>query len=392
MAYPRTLEPTVSARAAELPIVAVLGPRQAGKSTLCTRVFPNKPLVSLEALEWRERARKDPVEFLASFPSGAVIDEAQRAPDLFSELQVDVDAHPEAGRWILTGSQHFHLLSSISQSLAGRVALLTLLPLSLEELGTDRALDPESAGFIGGYPRIHDKHLDPRMWLDDYVTAYVERDVRQVLNIGDLTSFQTFLGLCATRAGQLLNLSALGAEAGVTLKTAKRWISVLEASFIVFQLRPYFRNVGKRLTKSTKLYFHDVGLLCRLLGIRDGEQVRHHPLRGAIIENLLVSEVHKSRLHRGTRGDLYFYRDQSGREVDLVADDPLDPVLIEIKGTQGLSPESARSLDEVAKVLAGGEIAPRSIRRVLLYAGDDVVEAKGIEHIPWHRASGILTR
>jgi len=392
LAYPRTLEPIARARAKGLPIVAILGPRQAGKSTLCTRVFSEKPLVSLESLEAGESARKDPMGFLARFPAGAVIDEAQRAPDLFSELQVDVDQHPDPGRWILTGSQHFLLLSSISQSLAGRVALLTLLPLSFEELGADRATDPESAAFIGGYPRIHDRHLDPTAWLDDYVTTYVERDARRVLNIGDLNSFQTFLGLCAARAGQLLNLSALGAEAGVTLKTAKAWLSVLEASFLVFQLRPYFRNVGKRLTKSTKLYFHDVGLLCRLLGLRSAEQLRTHPMQGAIFENLVVSEIQKSRLHHGVRSELYFYRDQSGREVDLLADDPLDPVLIEIKRTARLSAESARPLDEVAKVLARAEIPPRSVRRVLVHAGDEAFESAGAERVPWHRASGILGR
>ncbi len=392
MAYPRTLEPVARARAAELPIVTILGPRQAGKSTLCTRVFGQKPLVSLESLDARENARTDPVGFLARFPAGAVIDEAQRAPDLFSELQVDVDRHADPGRWILTGSQHFHLLSSISQSLAGRVALLTLLPLSIEELGSDRAPDAESAAIIGGYPRIHDKHLDPTTWLDDYVTTYVERDVRQVLNIGDLSAFQTFMSLCAARAGQLLNLSSLGAEAGVTLKTAKAWISVLEASFLAFQLRPYFRNVGKRLTKSTKLYFHDTGLLCRLLGLRGVDQLRQHPLRGAIFENLIVSEVYKSRLHRGMKSDLHFYRDQSGREVDLLIDDPLDPVLIEIKSTRTVLSETVRPLEEVAKVLAGSEIRPRSVRRVLVHAGEDLVESTDIERVPWHQAFQILVR
>jgi len=390
MACRRTLEPVARARAASLPIVAILGPRQAGKSTLCGLTFAEKPLVSLESLEARDAARRDPVGFLARFPSGAVIDEVQRAPDLFSELQVDVDLHPDPGRWILTGSQHFHLLASISQSLAGRVALLSLLPLSLEELGPDRASDPDSAALAGGYPRIHDRRLDPVAWLDDYATTYVDRDARQVLNIGDLGSFQTFLGLCAGRAGRLLNLSSLGAEAGVTSKTAKAWLSVLEASFLVFQVRPYFRNVGKRLTKSSKIYFHDVGLLCRLLGIRSTEQLRNHPLRGSIFENLVVSEVLKSRLHRGRRSDLYFYRDQSGREVDLLADDPLEPVLIEIKASRTVLAETVRPLDEVAAVLAGAEIRPRSVRRVLVHAGDEEVSSGGVRRVPWHSAAGIL--
>lgn len=390
MPYPRTLESVALARAQQLPIVAILGPRQAGKSTLCASLFAHKPLVSLEAHEAREAALRDPVGFLARFPSGAVLDEAQRAPGLFSQLQIDADQHPEPGRWILTGSQHFHLLSSISQSLAGRVALLTLLPLSLEELEAERAAEPESAALIGGYPRIHDRRLDPVAWLDDYITTYVERDVRQVLNIGDLGSFQTFLGLCAGRAGQLLNLSSLGAEAGVTNKTAKAWLSVLEASFVVFQLRPYFRNVGKRLTKSTKLYFHDVGLLCRLIGIRTVEQLAIHPLRGSIFENLVVSELLKARLHRGRRSDLCFYRDQSGREVDVLVDDPLDPVLIEIKATRTPLAETARQLDDVTRVLLAAEIPPRSVRRVLMYAGDEASTSAGVERVPWHAAGRIV--
>jgi predicted AAA+ superfamily ATPase len=373
-----------------MPIVAVVGPRQAGKSTLCARVFADKPHVTLESLEARENAVKDPVGFLSRFPAGAVLDEVQRVPHLFSELQVDVDRHPTPGRWVLTGSQNFNLLASISQSLATRVALLTLLPLSFEELSTERGADPETASLFGGYPRIHDRHLDPLVWLDDYVMTYVERDARQVLNIGDLGAFQTFLGLCAGRAGQLLNLSSLGAEAGVTAKTAKAWLSVLEASFLVFQMRPYFRNVGKRLTKSTKLYFCDVGLLCRLLGIRTADQLRHHPLRGSIFEKLVVTEILKSRLHRGQRSDLYFYRDQSGREVDVLVDDPLDPVLIEVKSTRTVLDETVRPLRDVASVLEGSEQPPRSVRSILVHAGDQDLTDSGIERVPWHAAARIL--
>jgi predicted AAA+ superfamily ATPase len=390
MSIARTLQAVARARADQFPILAILGPRQSGKSTLCAQAFASKPLVSLESIEAREQALSDPVGFLARFPSGAVIDEAQRAPTLFSELQIDVDRRPEPGRWVLTGSQHFHMLSSISQSLAGRIALLTLLPLSLEELGSACATDPLTACVIGGYPRIYDQRLDPTIWLDDYITTYVERDVRAVLNVGNLNTFQTFLGLCAARAGQLLNASALGADAGVNSKTARAWISVLEASFIVFQLRPYFRNVGKRLTKSSKLYFHDTGLLCRLLGIKSAEQLRQHPLRGSIFENLMVSEIHKSRLHRGLKPELFFYRDQSGREVDLLADDPIDPALIEIKLARTVLAETVRPLDDVARVLAGAEIPPRSVRRVLVHTGDETSSFADIERVPWQRVHQIL--
>lgn len=390
MTIPRTLEAAARQRATQLPLLAVLGPRQSGKSTLCARTFGHKPLVSLESLGEREQASLDPAGFLRRFPEGAVIDEVQRVPTLFSELQVDADARPEPGRWILSGSQHFHMLSSISQSLAGRIALLTLLPLSVEELGSQAAQDPLEACVAGGYPRIYDQKLEPSIWLDDYLTTYVERDVRQVLNVGNLITFQTLLGLCATRAGQLLNAAALGAEAGVSSKTVRAWLSVLEASFIVFQLRPYFRNVGKRLTKSTKLYFHDTGVLCRLLGIRSVDQLRQHPLRGAIFENLVVSEIAKSRLHRGLRPDLMFYRDQSGREVDLIAEDPLDPILIEIKLAPDANAAQVRALDEVAKVLSKAELPPRSVRRVLVHSGAETGVFDGIERIPWRQVHRIL--
>jgi uncharacterized protein len=388
--YQRTLETVASDRARGMPIVSVMGPRQAGKSTLCTRVFADKPHVSLEVLELREHALRDPAGFLSRYPRGAVLDEVQRAPRLFSELQVDVDRHPTGGRWVLTGSQHFILMESIAQSLAGRAALLTLLPLSLEELGADRGPSAASACLVGGYPRIHDQKLDPAAWLDDYATTYVERDVRQVLNVGDLNSFQTFLGLCAGRAGQLLNLASLGTDAGVTAKTAKAWLSVLEASFVVFQLRPYFRNVGKRLTKSTKLYFTDVGLLCRLLGLRSLEHWHQHPLRGAIFENLVVAELLKARLHRGLRSDLYFYRDQSGREVDVLVDDPLQPLLVEIKAAHSIFSENRLPLDEVARVLARAELPPKSVRRAIVHSGDERAIVAGVEQVPWHAAGSLL--
>ncbi len=388
--YPRALIGVARRRARELPILAVLGPRQAGKSTLCRLAFGDRTLLSLEAHEVRALAHENPAAFLRAHPQGAVLDEVQRAPALLSELQVDVDRDPTPGRWILTGSQHFHLLESISQSLAGRAALLTLLPLAFDELGADRPATHEAACLYGGYPRIFDRKLDPAEWLDDYITAYVERAVRQVLRVTDLSTFQTFLGLCATRAGQVLNVASLGAEAGISHSTAKAWLSVLEASFVVFRLPPWFRNVGKRLTKSAKLYFYDVGLLCRLLRIRSADQVRQHPLQGALFENLMVVELLKSRLNRGYRAELCYYRDQSGREVDVIQDDPIEPALIEIQLAAPKDERDLRPLFDVERILQSSPIPPRSVRRYVLHGGCETGELGGAALVPWHAAGRLL--
>lgn len=363
--------------------VAVTGPRQSGKTTLCRAAFPSKPFVSLELLDERAHAEGDARGFLKRFPQGAVLDEVQRTPKLFSELQVDLDARHRPGRWILTGSQHFGLLESISQSLAGRISLLNLLPLSLEELANQRPATPFDAAFVGGYPRLHDLHLHPREWLADYLATYVERDVRQVLAVGDLATFQTFLRLCAGRAGQLVNLSSLGADAGISHHTARSWLSVLETSFVVFRLQPYFKNLGKRLVKSPKLYFHDTGLLCHLLGLRSADELRHHHARGAVFENLMVTEILKSRLHRGLTPDLYFYRDQRGTEIDLVLDHPLEPVLIEIKSGETFVPESVGALDAVGEVLSAREGAPRAVHKFVVYAGEDERSVGDVVVLPW---------
>ncbi len=320
----RELLPALLARAKTFSVVTLTGPRQSGKTTLCKMAFPDRRRVSLEPLDMRDFARTDPRGFLASLPDGGVLDEVQRCPDLLSYLQEDVDDRPHPGRWILTGSNNLQLQSRVSQTLAGRTALLTLLPCGLEEadlLGGKAGTWAEAA-LRGGYPAPMDRGLDRAAWLASYVATYVERDVRDVLQIGDLLTFQAFLRLCAGRAGQLLNLSQVASDVGVAHNTIRSWVSVLETTYIAFRLAPWHASLTKREVKTPKLYFWDTGLLCWLLGIRDADQLGVHPLRGAVFENLVAAELHKANLHRGQVPNWFFYRDHLGTEVDFVEPTP----------------------------------------------------------------------
>jgi len=288
---PRTLEPLARQAAREFPVVTITGPRQSGKTTLCRALFPNLPYANLEPLDQRNYARNDPRGFLAEYPDGAVIDEIQRAPDLSSYLQAAVDEDPRPGRFIVSssvsGSQHFGLSQTVNQSLAGRAAIMRLLPLSLDELS---AFDAEindlwQVVLQGGYPAIHSRKLNAARWLDNYLLTYIERDVRQLSQIGDLEAFGNFLALAAGRSASEINLSAIGGDAGVAHNTARAWLSVLEASFVIFRLPAWHGNLRKQLTKAPKLHFLDSGLACRLLGIGTPEELRHHPLLGPIVES-----------------------------------------------------------------------------------------------------------
>ncbi|MCG8556991.1 MAG: ATP-binding protein [Proteobacteria bacterium] len=382
----RVLEPRLAAAAARFPVVTVTGPRQSGKTTLCRAAFGSKPYASLEDPDTRRFAMEDPRAFLAQYPDGAVIDEIQRAPDLASYLQRIVDDRRAPGLFILTGSQHFGVMNTVSQSLAGRSAMLTLLPLSHDEV---RRFDNPPRNLFealvtGGYPAILDRRLPVGDWLSAYTRTYVERDVRQLTNVTDLMAFQTFVRLCAGRTAQLNNLSALAADTGITHNTAKAWLSVLEASYLVHRLPPLHRNLGKRLVKTPKLHFYDSGLACYLLGIRSSDELVHHPLRGALFESWVVSEVVKAHVHSGVEPRLAFYRDSKRREVDLIVKRGRTLLALEIKSGQTIAPDFFTTLHAFAKLL---EAAGTDVSLVLAYGGDTEQRRSNTRVLPWSRVA-----
>lgn len=368
------------------PVVTVTGPRQSGKTTLCRAVFPRKPYVSLEPPDARDLARDDPRAFLARYPRGAVIDEVQRAPELLSYVQERVDRDHRTGQFILTGSQQLGLLAAVSQTLAGRTALLQLLPLDLTEVQRfpKPPTDVWTLIWTGGYPRIYDRRLPADEWLSSYVATYVERDVRQLVNVNDLVTFQTFVRLCAGRVGQLVNASALGADAGITHPTARAWLSVLETSFITFRLPPLFRNVTKRLVKTPKLYFYDTGLLCWALGIRSPQQLESHPLRGAIFECWVVSEIMKHHTNRAVTPRFSFFRDQKGHECDLVIEQGDRVMAVEIKSGQTVASDVFAALSRVVEDLRAAPGGSITVAPVVVYGGRESHRRTVARQISWH--------
>lgn len=365
---PRTIEKVALRLFDQYPIITITGPRQSGKTTLARAAFPHLPYRNLEDFETRDLANADPMSFFAALPGGGVIDEVQNAPELFSQIQVIVDEKGREGMFVLTGSRRLALMEGVSQSLAGRTALLKLLPFSIRELRgrlEPSAMEVEELIYRGFYPRIHDKGLDPTQALRDYFETYVERDLRSLAQVRDLRLFRRFVRMCAGRVGGLLNVASLGSDVGVSHTTARQWLSLLEESFVVFLLEPYHANVRKRLVKSPKLYFHDVGLASYLLGIDRPEHVATHPLRGALFENLVISEVAKHWINGGRAGDLCFYRDARGNEIDLLV--PLGPnwVPVEIKAGRTVASDyfkAFRSLEGVAPIEGHGG--------VVVYAGE----------------------
>jgi hypothetical protein len=380
----RNIESVLFQRARTFPIVTVTGPRQAGKTTLCRAAFPDKPYVSLEPPDVRQFALDDPRGFLARLRDGAIIDEVQRAPDLLSYLQTEVDENRDPGRFILTGSSNLHLLHTVSQSLAGRTAVLTLLPLTLDEVRRFDVspIDLDDTLWRGSSPAVFDRHLDPTDWYASYVATFVERDARSLLNISNLGAFQRFVGLCAGRTSQLLNLSSLGADAGVRHATAGAWLSVLEASYLAWRLQPLHANVTSRLVKTPKLHCFDTGLVCYLLGIRTAEHLRNHPLRAFIFETWVASEVLKSRLNAGDSPSLSFFRDRRGREVDLVVDGRDSLQAIEVKSGATIAGDAfdgLRAFDEIART-AWPE---RAVDRRVIYGGTEAQQRSYARVVPW---------
>ncbi len=348
------------------PVLTITGPRQSGKTTLARNTFADKPYANLEHPVTRQFAEEDPLAFLNQYPSGAIIDEIQRVPDLLSYIQVIVDEKQQNSLFVLTGSQQFELMQGVSQSLAGRTALLKLLPFSLAELSPHYSLSVDEMLFKGFYPRIYDQNIAPDQAYGDYFETYVERDLRQLVNVKNLSLFQRFVKLCAGRCGQLLNLNSLANDTGISQSTAREWMTVLEASYIVFLLQPYHANIGKRLVKSPKIYFYDVGLASWLCGIEEEQQLATHPLRGNLFENMVVMEVLKYRYNRGKRNNLYFYRDSNGNEVDLLYTKGANMLPVEIKSGQTITSSYFSGLKKISALF------PNALpwHTLLVYAGD----------------------
>ncbi len=380
----RDIEPLLKRAASQYPVVTVTGPRQSGKTTLCRKVFPKLGYVSLEAMDTREYARSDPRGFLAEHADGAILDEIQHVPELTSYLQVEVDERPDPGRFVLTGSQNLALTQATSQSLAGRTAMLNLLPPSLGELRRfdDAPEDLLTTLWTGAYPRIHDRGVAADRWLTDYITTYVQRDLRQILSVGDLDAFTTFLRHAASRTAQEVNLSSLGADAGVSHNTARSWLSALEASFLCFRLPAWHRNLRKQLVKAPKLHFLDSGLVCRLLGIQSPDQLRHHPLRGAVFESWVAAEIFKVRTHHGLDPRMFHFRDAKGLEVDVVVEGGEEVFLVECKSGATVAEEFLKPLRRVTELVAG-TAEHRALVPRLVFGGETGQRRRDVAVIAW---------
>lgn len=343
----RKQESVVKKSAKQFPIVGIVGPRQSGKTTLAQTTFKNYQYVSLEDLDMRDFATRDPRKFLETYSGNVIFDEIQNTPELFSYIQSHTDKAKIPGQYILTGSQHFSMMESISQTLAGRIALHTLLPLSLDEFNKGETSSESYVKYLftGCYPRIYDQNIDPQQFYSNYIQTYIERDVRNIKNVTNLTTFQRFVKLCAGRVGQLLNLSSLANDVGITHNTAASWISLLEASFIVYLHKPYYKNFNKRVTKSPKLYFYDTGLAVSLLGVESEKQLSTHHLIGSLFENMVISEYLKFRFNEGKQNNAYFWRDKTGREIDLLIENERKLYSIEIKSGKTISSDYFSNLN-----------------------------------------------
>ena len=375
----------------EYPVIIIAGPRQSGKTTLARHLYKKADYFSLEALDTREFARDDPRGFFSSMGRRVIIDEIQRVPELMSYIQGLVDDNPQPGRFILTGSTNLLVLQSVTQTLAGRAAFVTLLPFERKEVLKTKKIPKDlwSTVWTGGYPVIFDRQMEPSQWLGNYITSYVERDVRQVLQISDLVAFQTFLGLCAGRTGQLLNLASLASDCGITQPTAKAWLSVLEASYITARLTPYYANISRRLVKAPKLQFLDSGLVCRLLKIASPEQLKTHPLRGNIFETWVYSEIVKSQLNSGKDWQLNYYRDRKGLEVDLVINTGTDLFALESKSGATVTSDSFNTLLRFeALTQKNRENLP--LQKMIIYGGDKRQNRSKGTAIPWKELHSII--
>lgn len=376
----RTAETKLIKLAKTFRSVAVVGPRQSGKTTLCRTVFPKKQYVSLENPDVREFATSDPRGFLAQFKNGAILDEIQKAPHLFSYLQQILDETSKKGLFILTGSNNFLLQENITQTLSGRVAYLQLLPLSLAELRNSKKLKTDYGWHIlnGGYPEVIERKINPADWYSGYINTYIERDVRQLKNISNLSQFTKLIRLCAGRTGQILNLTSLSNDCGVDQKTVASWLGILQSSFIIYMLKPYHNNFSKRIIKSPKLYFYDTGVACSLLGISNSKQIAVHALKGFLFENMIISELLKERLNSGLQDNLYYWRDKTGNEVDVLIDNAGKLTAVDLKAGETVSGDFFSGLNYFSSLNS------TSVRKLLVYGGKETQERSGGATVkPW---------
>ena len=385
MLLTRTAEKELRTLAGQFKAVAVVGPRQSGKTTLVRMAFPDKAYVSLENPDTRRFAIEDPRGFIAGYPDGAILDEIQRTPDIFSYLQQVLDENKGKGRFIITGSNNFLLQENISQSLAGRVGYLYLLPLSINELPKHK-LSVNEQIHKGFYPAIYEQEGQTEVgkYYLNYIRTYIERDVRLIRIVTDLYTFERFLRLCAGRTGQLLNMNSLAVETGVDNKTIGAWLSVLEASFVVFRLQPYHKNYNKRIVKMPKLYFYDTGVASALLGIENPDQLALHPFRGGLFENMIIVDFLKSRYNKGKPNNLYFWRDSLGTEIDLLVEKANSLLPIEIKSGQTITDDYFKSMSAWLRI-SGME------KGWVIYAGDEKqVRSNGITVLPLNEMERLL--
>lgn len=386
------IERTLSSKLLQLkdqfPVLALFGPRQSGKTTLAKSLFPEYRYINLESFEEQEFAENDGRGFLERFKreKGIILDEIQKVPKLLSYLQIEVDENQVPGRFIITGSQNILLNQHVSQTLAGRVAYMTLLPFSIEELRHANVLpeDFTEALFQGFYPRIYQDHVDPVVFAESYMRTYVERDVRDIKQITSLADFQKFMRLCAGRIGQLLNISSLANEAGLSIPTVKSWISVLEATYVIFLLQPYHENFNKRIVKMPKLYFYDTALAAHLLRLTHAQDIYEHYSRGALFESMVISDLIKSRYHRGVPPHAYFWRDKSGNEVDCLLDQGQKVVPIEIKSAATIHSDMFEGLEKWQKITDSSDPG------ILIYAGHESQHRKGFQVLSWRGLSSTL--
>lgn len=386
---PRHAAEAARLRLAGFPVLSITGPRQSGKTTLSRLLAPDLPYFSLEDPDTRAFATEDPRAFLRQAADGAILDEVQRVPELFSYLQGIVDSDRRMGRFILTGSSQFELIESITQSLAGRASMLTLLPFSMAELqAADRA--PSSVDELlhaGLFPPIYDRPIEPTLWLQDYIGTYLERDVRQILKIHDLSAFQRFVQLCAGRIGQLVNINSLASDTGITRITAESWLSVLQASHLVFLVQPWFTNLNKRLIKTPKLYFCDPGLAAWFVGVRNTSHITAHPQRGALFENWVMTELLKAQTNRGIKPSLHFLRDKEGHEIDAFIQTAPDTFqAVEIKSGETIASDFFTGLDYWRAKLTRQTLTPW-----LVHGGTAHQQREKGTVLPWDDLSPLLS-